>query len=89
MDGDGIIQLYRKWEDHDEVSSEEVLVGFERIHLKKGQIKKGFIPFDEYTFRRYLPQSKRFAILKGEVNLKLAWNIEEPIWSTRIFWCSK
>lgn len=85
MDGDGIIQLYRKWEDHDEVSSEEVLVGFERIHLKKGQIKKGFIPFDEYTFRRYLPQSKRFAILKGEVNLKLAWNIEEPIWSTRIF----
>lgn len=39
MDGDGIIQLYRKWEDHDEVSSEEVLVGFERIHLKKARSK--------------------------------------------------
>lgn len=82
---DAILQLYRKFRSDDHDDSLEELCGFCRMKIAAGEIREGFIEFDEYTFRQYLPQQHRYTILKGEAELNLAWNIEESAWKKTVY----
>lgn len=82
---DAILQLYRKFRSEEHDDSPEELCGFCRMKIAAGEIREGYIEFDEYTFRQYLPQQHRYAILKGEAELNLAWNIEESVWKKTIY----
>lgn len=83
--GSALVQMYRAFRDDPEEISAAILCGFERIRLRPNEIREGFIPFDEYTFRRYLPQQHRYAVLKGEVQISLRWNADDVCWSDTWF----
>lgn len=85
--GSALIQMYVEpfywnWNGR---RPEKTLKGFQKIHLQPYQTKRGFIPFDRYTFRLWQPQSQRYEILKGTYRIILAWNSRDIIASREYY----
>lgn len=63
-DGSEVAQLYIGYPSNAH-SPKRQLKGFSKVNLKCGEEREVFIPFDEYSFRSYDPELKKWVVVKG------------------------
>lgn len=79
VDGSEVSQLYVGFKDRDRADintyrPENELKGFEKTFLRAGETKEVFIPFDEYTFRRFDVKKNKFVVDGGNWIIGIAAN---------------
>lgn len=70
--GDEVVQLYVAKPESFIFRPEMELKGFVRVHLKAGETRRVIIPLDDYAFRYFNVESKRFEVEDGVYNLIVA-----------------
>ena len=74
-DAKEIVQLYIGKENSKIFRSKLELKGFKKVFIKKGETKKVFIPFDEYSFRYFNILTNKFEIEDGEYQIYIGENV--------------
>lgn len=77
MEGAETVQLYVGCNHSAVYRPKKELKGFAKVHLKPGEAKSVFIPFDDMTFRFYNIKNSRYEVEKGEYIISIGASIED------------